>query len=152
VRVAGAVSADAVVSAVAVEAGGSRVFVGTVAGWVLVYELKGSNPEARTLSQTQKRSFGRKPVEVRHTRLALVQPAAVADSRSPTSRALPPDQALCLFPAHRRLAVLVDGCVSLVDSTALAAAGPAGGPLAALRGATHLASVRPLPCPLASAL
>ena len=76
VRVAGAVTADAVVSAVAVEAGGSRVFVGTVAGWVLVYELKGSNPEARTLSQTHKRSFGRKPVEVRQPRPPHAQRAA----------------------------------------------------------------------------
>jgi hypothetical protein len=65
VRLAGTATADAVVSCVAVEAGGARVFIGTVGGSVLVYELRGSNPESRTLALAVKKSLGRKPVEVR---------------------------------------------------------------------------------------
>ncbi len=50
-------------------------------------------------------------------------------------------QALCLLHAARRLAVLVDGTVMLLDTATLE-----GGPLPAARGATLIATVRAALC------
>lgn len=54
-----------------------------------------------------------------------------------TVASLPHTQALCLLPAARRLAVLCDGTVTLLDSETLV-----GSALPAARGATLMAMVR----------
>ncbi len=71
VRVAAASTAEAQVECVAVEAAGQRVFAGTAAGTLLLYELPTSSDAGADAAQQQqlrlvaKRAVGRKAVEAR---------------------------------------------------------------------------------------
>jgi hypothetical protein len=139
VRIAAAAAAEASVECVAVAPGGECVYAGTSSGTLLVYTppAAGAAAPGAALPQLQlaaRRALSRKPIEARsHMRAQVYTPRVCADACALPCCA----QGLCLLVAARRLAVLSDGTVTLLDTATME-----GAPLPAARGATLIAAVR----------
>jgi hypothetical protein len=127
----------------------------------------GAATDATALQLVARRSLSRKPLEVRrHNRVSALHTYSAAalrrrlaqrrqthsacthdtDLSLTTRRPFACLQAVCLLAAARRLAVLVDGTVILLDAATLE-----GAPLAGARGATLIAAVRSRARPCAHA-
>lgn len=119
-------------ASVAVAPDGERLFIGTSSGVILVYaadERAAASGEAHPLRLVSRKLHAAKPVEAR--------PRVASEASLCLSVRAAAPQALVLFWAVRRVAVLCDGGVSLLDADTLT-----GVVVSGLRGATAIAPVR----------